>query len=323
MQKTHQALAEQCFGILSDIESTTGQPGSDGTQTTIRAIDPQAVVQLSSSPDVQKNSQRPRHEIPRRTDLPQKQLRPGSASVGPVTAGTRKPAISQKGTDMTTNAASADLRAAIVQASRLLFTAGMMSHSGHGNFSARVDDDRFLLTSIGVVRDLRPEQLATITFGGDVIDGDLGPENAEIIQMHSVIYKAREEIAAVIYTHSPAATAFALANRPLPCRTEPLLRFGQSQPVPVAPWGPRGSGVSVKGIATVLAENPGTNAVLLGNHGLLAFGPDPVATGRLVTAIEESAAAELAAAALGGAADFPQGALDAVRAEMETRQPGA
>lgn len=157
-----------------------------------------------------------------------------------------------------------------------------------------------------------------MTFGGDVVDGHLGPENAEIIQMHSVIYNTRDEIAAVIDTHSPAATAFALANASLPCRTEPLLRFGQSQPVPVVPWGPRGSDVSVKGIARVLAENPGTNAVLLGNHGLLAFGPDPVATGRLVIAIEESAAAELGAAALGGAADFPSGALDAVQAEMKT-----
>lgn len=222
---------------------------------------------------------------------------------------------------MTTNAASADPRAAIVQASRLLFTAGVMSHSGHGNLSARVDENHFLLTSTGVVRDLRPEQLATVTFDGDVTDGRLGPENAEIIHMHSVIYNAREEIAAVIHTHSPAATAFALANKPLPCRTEPLLRFGQSQPVPVVPWGPRGSGASVKGIAAVLAGSPGTNAVLLGNHGLLAFGPDPVAAGRLVTAIEESAAAELAAAALGGAADFPPDALEAVRAEMKTRQP--
>ncbi len=57
----------------------------------------------------------------------------------------------------------------------------------------------------------------------------------------------------------------------------------------------------MKGIAQVLAENPGANAVLLGNHGLLAFGPDPVATGRLVIAIEKSAAAELDAAALGSA----------------------
>jgi L-ribulose-5-phosphate 4-epimerase len=82
-------------------------------------------------------------------------------------------------------------------------------------------------------------------------------------------------VGGVVHTHVPAATAFALAHRPQPCRTEQLLRFGQAEPVPVVPWGPRGSDVSVRGIASVLADSPTTNAVLLANHGLLAFGGDP------------------------------------------------
>jgi len=47
----------------------------------------------------------------------------------------------------------------------------------------------------------------------------------------------------------------------------------------------------------------------------------PVATARLVVAIEESAEAELAAATLGGAIDFPPGALEAVRASMARSRP--
>jgi L-ribulose-5-phosphate 4-epimerase len=86
--------------------------------------------------------------------------------------------------------------------------------------------------------------------------------------------------------------------------------------VPVVPWGPRGSEVSVRGIAQTLAERPTTNAVLLANHGVLAFGSDPIATARLIIAMEEAAEAELAAAALGGAVDFPADALAQVRASM-------
>lgn len=203
--------------------------------------------------------------------------------------------------------------AAVVEASRLLFTAGVMSHSGHGNLSARLDPDRFALTTTGMVRDLRPDQLATVGMDGQVVEGTLGPENAEIIAMHSVVYRRRPDVGAVVHTHSPAATAFALAHRPLPCRTEPLLRFGQAEAVPVVPWGPRGSEVSVRGIADVLEEAPTTNAVLLANHGLLAFGSDPLAAARLIIVIEESAEAELAASAVGGGVDFPSGALEAVR----------
>jgi len=204
----------------------------------------------------------------------------------------------------------------IVKAAQHLFASEVMSHAGHANLSARLGAEHFLLTTTGMVRDLDPGQMATVGFDGQVVDGELGPENAEIVAMHSVVYKAREDVGGIIHTHSPSATAFALAQRPLPCRAEPLLRFGQAEPVPVVAWGPRGSDASVRGIAEVLAQHPTTGAVLLANHGLLAFGSDPMATARLVVAIEESAQAELGAAAIGGAVDFPDGALDAVRASM-------
>ncbi len=205
---------------------------------------------------------------------------------------------------------------AIVSAARHLFEAGVMSHAGHANLSARLGADRFALTTTGVVRDLRADQVAVVTTDAEVLDGALSADNAEIVSMHAVVYRARPELGAVIHTHSPAATAFALAQRELPCRAEPLLRFGQAEAVPVVAWGPRGSEVSVRGIAAALDEHPSTSAVLLANHGLLAFGADPMATARLVVAIEESAEAELAARALGGAVELPAGALEAVRESM-------
>jgi L-ribulose-5-phosphate 4-epimerase len=66
----------------------------------------------------------------------------------------------------------------------------------------------------------------------------------------------------------------------------------------------------------VLEQHPTTSAVLLANHGLLAFGPDTGSTADLVIAIEESAEAVIAATILGGSVPFPDGALDAVRASM-------
>ncbi|PJE20958.1 MAG: class II aldolase [Mycobacterium sp.] len=204
----------------------------------------------------------------------------------------------------------------IIEANKHLLVSGVLSHSGLANLSARLDADRFLLTTTGYVRELRPDQVATVGLDGKVLDGELAPENAEIIAMHSVVYNARIDVGAVIHTHSPAATAFALAHRPLPCRFEPLLRFGQAEDVPVAAWGPRGSGMSARNIAEALGRHPATTAVLLANHGLLAFGPDPLATARLLVAIEESAEAELAATRIGGAVDFPEGSLAAVRESM-------
>ena len=134
--------------------------------------------------------------------------------------------------------------------------------------------------------------------------------------MHSVVHPGRGVGGANTHPPSPAATAFPRAHQPLPCRHEPLLRFGQAETIPVVPWGPRGSNISVRGIESALRDQPATSAVLLANHGLLVFGADPIAAARLLVAIEESAEAELSAALIGGGQDFPPGALAAVRESM-------
>lgn len=73
--------------------------------------------------------------------------------------------------------------------------------------------------------------------------------------------------------------------------------------------------------AVIHTHSPPATAFAPANHGLLAFAADPLATARLVVAIEEAPEAELAATAIGGAADFPRGALEAERASMARVRP--
>ena len=209
-----------------------------------------------------------------------------------------------------------DARAAVLAAVQALFTNEVISRSGHANLSARSGDDSMLLTTTGIVRSLRPDDLALVRLDGTVTEGRLAPENAEIVTMHSEVYKTRPDVGGIIHTHAPNLLAFAMANRPLPCRYEALLRFGQAEDVPVVPWAPRGSKRSVGGIIDTLSTQPGTQAVLLGNHGVLVFGPGPAEAVALLTVLDEAAEGELAALPLGGAASFPPGALADVRASM-------
>lgn len=209
-----------------------------------------------------------------------------------------------------------EARQSIVDAAQALFTNEVMSHTGHANLSAKVDDDKMLLTVDGQVRGLGPDRLALVGLDGSVIDGHLDPTNAEIVKMHSEVYRARPEVGGIIHTHSSHLLAFAVANRPLSCRYEALLRFGQIVEVPVVAWAPRGSERSVGGIIDALVEHPDTQAVLLGNHGVLVFGRGPREAASLLTVLEEAAEAELAADTLGGGVDFPDGALADVRASM-------
>lgn len=211
-----------------------------------------------------------------------------------------------------------DLRAQIVAAMRFLFQADVMSHSGHANASVRLPgrEEQMLLTAGGTMRDLSPEQMAVVSFHGDVVEGDLDPVAREIVAMHAIVYRRRPEAAAVIHTHSPSVTSFALAHRPLPCAYEALLRFGVTEDIPVAAWAPRGSKESAEYIAEQLDTHPHVPAVLLANHGLLAFGSSATAAAFLVVAMEEAAEMTLAAETIGGVQDFPPGALERERAHM-------
>jgi L-fuculose-phosphate aldolase len=207
-------------------------------------------------------------------------------------------------------------RSAVVAAAQTLFTNGVMSRSGHANLSVRVASDLMLLTNRGHVRGLQPDDLALVRLDKTLVEGELDPGNAEIVAMHSEVYKLRPRTGAIIHTHSPRLLAFAMAGKPLPDRYEALLRFGQAEDIPVVPWAPRGSPRSVTGIIDALAARPGTQAVLLANHGDLVLGATPAEAAALLTVLEEAAEAELEAVALGGAAGFPAGALDEVRASM-------
>ena len=205
---------------------------------------------------------------------------------------------------------------ALVAAAERLFITGVMSHSGHGNLSARLDDDRMLLTATGVLGGISTDDFAIVGLDGTEHDDRLQPGSREIVGMHAVVYRERPEVGAVIHTHSPALTGFAVAGRALPARYEAVLRSGQATDVPVVPWAPRGSPEAVAGIAAALRADPHTRAVLLGNHGLLAFGPGPSAATDLVIALEEGAEAEWRAAALGGSSPLPPDALEAVLASI-------
>lgn len=210
-----------------------------------------------------------------------------------------------------------DQRQAVVAACASVTRSGVLSPSGHGNFSCRVDGERMLLTGAGMSKAPVADDLALVGFDGQVEEGELLPSVAEIVGMHAAVYRCRSEAGAVVHTHSPGVTAFALAHEPLPCRYEALLRHGQAGPVPIVAWAPRGSPALVEGITDALGAHSGTSALLLANHGVLAFASSPARAAALIVVLEEAARAELAAAtALGGAKDFPPGALDDVRSTM-------
>lgn len=179
------------------------------------------------------------------------------------------------------------LRRALVDVAVSLVRAGVLSHSGHADLSARVGPDAVLVATVSRRHDLGPDDLAVIRLDGAVAEGDLAEMSPEVVALPTGVYRAWPQAGAVIHPHSPHLLALALARRPLPARYEPLRRPGQAEEVPVAP--------SAGAIIGLIEPRPGTPAVLLGDHGVLAVGPDTQTT----VSLEEAAGAGLRAAALG------------------------
>lgn len=121
--------------------------------------------------------------------------------------------------------------------------------------------------------------------------------------MHTAMYADRPEVGCVLHTHSPYATAYAVAQRQIGCWVEALAMFGLPSGVPVAGYGPRGSEAAVANIRAVMT--PGVPAVLLANHGVLVFHRTPELAILVGGVVEEAAQAGINAANLGGPVEIP------------------
>lgn len=200
----------------------------------------------------------------------------------------------------------------VIQAAIALRDAGLMFRGHHANLSARVSADTMLMTRGGNVANLDDDSFALIQTDGTVLEGEVMPAQAEIIQMHAAVYRARASVGGIIHTHAPHATVFALAHEPIPVVYEPLMRFGMTEPAPVIPWAPRGSDASVNGIVAAVQASPGVSAVLLANHGVLAFGKSPAEAAQLLATLDEAAELILNARLIGGEKPLPAQAFQQI-----------
>jgi L-ribulose-5-phosphate 4-epimerase len=124
------------------------------------------------------------------------------------------------------------LREDVCRANRDLVAAGLVTLS-FGNASG-VDRDAGVLVikPSGVdYASLRPEDMVVVRLAdGETVEGDLRPSSDT--PTHLELYRRFEAIGGVVHTHSPFASAWAQAGRPIPCLgTTHADHFGGEVPV--------------------------------------------------------------------------------------------
>jgi L-fuculose-phosphate aldolase len=192
----------------------------------------------------------------------------------------------------------------VVAAAARVVASGAISANGHGNISLRVPGaEELYFTSAPSLRGLGPEGVVRVGLDGRLLEGRLPPIQGAVVAMHTAMYQDRIDVGCVLHTHSPFATAFAVANRSIDCWIEALAMFGLAAGVPVAAYGPRGSEVAVANIRQAVRE--GGPAVLLANHGVLVFHRNVELAVLVGGVIEEAAQAAINAGAIGGPVEIP------------------
>ena len=139
------------------------------------------------------------------------------------------------------------------------------------------DGDAFAITPTGVPYDsFSAPDVPVVSVGGEQLDGGMAPSSE--VPMHAAIYR-REDVGAIVHTHSPWSTTLAIAHEPLPPIHYMIVAVGKR--VPVAEYAPYGTDELAANIVSAMDEADAT-AAFIENHGLVVTGPD------LETAIENT-----------------------------------
>lgn len=138
-----------------------------------------------------------------------------------------------------------------------------------GNLSLRGQCDEIYITPSGMdYLEITEDDIVKINFMGEILEGDKKPSSEWM--MHVEIYKNYPKYNAIVHTHSPIATAFAVSRKKIPLILIEMKPFLGGE-IEVAPFKPSGSLELAKSLIPYLKKS---NSCLLANHGVVSCGKD-------------------------------------------------
>lgn len=194
-------------------------------------------------------------------------------------------------------------RREIVSVGRLMYERGYVV-SSDGNLSVRIDDGRIVATPTMTSKGrMTEEALAIVDIAGRPLsDRKVSSE----IAMHLLLYRERDDVNAVCHAHPPHGTAFAVAGLPIdqPILSEVILTLGC---VPLAQYGTPSTDELTEAMRPLVRHH---NALLMENHGAVAYGADLWQAFDRLETLEHTARIAILSRALGGSRNLPANAIE-------------
>jgi len=176
--------------------------------------------------------------------------------------------------------------------------------SSDGNVSVRLDDGRVLATPTMTCKGRTTEDMLAVT---DLEGRPLNDRRASSeLAMHLLIYRERPDVKAVCHAHPPHGTAFAVAGLPIdqPILSEVILTLGC---VPLAEYGTPSTEELTDAMRPLVKHH---NALLMANHGAVAYGADLWQAWDRLETLEHTAKIAILSRILGGSRNLPPDAIE-------------
>ena len=160
-----------------------------------------------------------------------------------------------------------ELRQEVLEKSVQMIRDGLAFGAG-GNISALDRDSGLIAITPSAIEytKMKLEDVVVVDKDGKLVEGKWKPTSES--PMHTIFYREREDVGAVMHTHAPHASVFAIINEPIPMVvTESALCLGNS--VKVDPYVRPGTEELAQSILEAMGKDV---AVLLGQHGLITVG---------------------------------------------------
>lgn len=196
-----------------------------------------------------------------------------------------------------------EARKLIVEIGRLLYEREYVV-SSDGNVSIRLDEDRVLATPTMTCKGrMTVDSLAVTDLEGRALNDNRASSE---LAMHLLIYRMRSDVRAVCHAHPPHGTAFAVAGLPIeqPILSEVILTLGC---VPLTDYGTPSTDELTESMKPFVEHH---NALLMANHGAVAYGEDLWQAFDRLETLEHTARIAILSKALGGARDLPPEAIE-------------
>jgi L-fuculose-phosphate aldolase len=177
---------------------------------------------------------------------------------------------------------SKTLKHEVVRICKLLYVRGLAKSWG-GNVSVKNGKNSIIITPKGTsLFDVSLDNLVVTTLDGSVIEeGDPSSE----LPMHRAIYRARNDIDAIVHVHSMFSTVFAIRKKQIELLTAESQIILES--LPFIEYAKPGS----MELAELVADNlKGYKACVLTRHGIVAVGSSLKEAYYVCELVEETAA---------------------------------